>query len=88
MTVMAEVRTMPAVMAAHVVRAVPAMVTTHVMMAVAVVMMVTAILHVGLQAFTCALHGCGDAGIVERDCVCLLRRCSHEHQACNGGEAE
>lgn len=87
-TVMMEVRAVPAVVAAHVMRTMPVMVATHVMVTIAAVMMMTTILHVGLQAFTCALHGCGNAGIVERDRVRLLRRRSHEHQACNGGEAE
>lgn len=88
MTVMAVMRTVPAVMAADVMRAMPAVVTAHVMMAISAMMVMTAILHVGFQAFTGTLHGRGDAGIVERDCIRLLRRRSHEHQACNGGEAE
>jgi hypothetical protein len=88
MAVMTEVRTMPAVMATHVVMTMPVMVTAYVMMAIAAVMVMTTILHVGLQAFTCALHRGGNAGIVERDCVRLLRRRSDEHQAGDGGEAE
>lgn len=85
--VMVEVRAMHVVMAAHMVRAMPAMVTAHVMMTVTVVVM-AAILHLGRQAFTRALHGCGNAGIVERDRIGLLGRRSHEHQAGDGGEAE
>ena len=84
---MVDVRAMHMVVAAHMVRAMPAMVTAHMMVPVTVVVM-AAILHLGRQAFTCALHGCGNAGIVERDRVGLLGRCSHEHQAGDGGEAE
>jgi hypothetical protein len=84
---MMEVRTMPAVMAAHMVRTMPAMVTAHMVVAIAVTMMV-AILHLGGQAFTGTLHRGGNAGIVERDRVRLLRRRGHEHQACDGGKAE
>ena len=86
-TVVIVVRTVPTVVTAHMVRTMPAMVTTHMMMAIAVTMMV-AILHLGRQAFTGSLHGCGNARIVERHCVRLLRRRSDEHQACDGGEAE
>jgi hypothetical protein len=88
MAVMTEVWAMPAVMATHMVMAMPAMMTAHVMMAIAAVMVMAAILYVGLQAFACALHRGGNAGIVERDCVRLLRRRSDEHQAGDGGEAE
>lgn len=84
---MMEVRAMPAVMAADMVWTMPAMVTTHMVVAIAVTMMV-AILHLGGQSFTSALHRGGNAGIVERDRVRLLRRRGHEHQACNGSKAE
>ena len=85
--VMIEVRTVPVMMAAHMVMAVPVMVAAHMMMAIMSVV-VTAILHFGRQAFTGALHRRCDAGIVERDRVRLRRRRGHEHQACDGGEAE
>lgn len=87
MTVMMDVRAGHVVVAAHMVRAMPAMMTAHMMMAVAVVVM-AAILHLGRQTFTCALHGCGNAGIVERDRIGPLGRRGHEHQAGDGGEAE
>ncbi len=86
-TVMMEVWPMHMVMATHIMRAMPAMVTAHMMVTMAVMVM-AAILHLGCQAFTRALHGCGNAGIVERDRICLLGRGSHEHQASDGGEAE
>lgn len=61
---MVEMRAMHMVVPAHMVRAMPAMVTAHMMMTMAVMVM-AAILHLGCQALTCALHACGNAGIVE-----------------------
>jgi hypothetical protein len=87
-TMLPEVRTMPAVVTAHMMWAMPAMVTAHVLMAVAAVPVMAAILHLGGHALTRALHGGGNARIVERDSLRLLRRRSHEHQAGNGGKAE
>ena len=86
--VMMEVRTMPAVVAADVMRAMPAVMAAHLVMPVAAMMVMAAILHLGGQAFTRALHGGGNARIVERDSLRLLRGRSDEHQAGNGGKAE
>ena len=73
---MAEMRTMPAVVAADVMRAMPAVMTAHVVMTIPAVMVT--ILHLGRQTFSSAVHGRRNAGIVERDRVGLLRRRGHE----------
>lgn len=85
--VVAIVRAVPAVMAAHMMRTMPAMMATEAMMR-AIAAMMMAILHLGGQAFTRALYAGSNAWIVERDGIRLLCRRSHEYQACNGGKAE